>query len=95
MNTDKNGKKSLDCFVTQGTGDVFLDLGFPPSEARNLRLRSQMMTALRKFIQKEGLTRAEAAKRLKVGQPTISDLTNGKLSRFSVDALTRLVKNAR
>ena len=50
--------------ITNGSGDVFTDLGFSPAESRNLRLRSQMMTALRKFIEKEGLTQADAAKRL-------------------------------
>ncbi len=36
-----------------------------------------MMTALRKFIGKEGLTPSDAAKRLKVSEPRISDLTRG------------------
>ena len=54
------------------------DLGFSPAESRNLRIRSQMMTALRKFIEKEGLTQADAAKKLKVSQPRVSDLTRGE-----------------
>ena len=48
--------------ITKGSGNVFADLGFSPAKSRNLRLRSQMMTALRKFIEKEGLTQADAAK---------------------------------
>ncbi|MBI3210678.1 MAG: XRE family transcriptional regulator [Candidatus Solibacter usitatus] len=52
-----------------GSGDVFTDLGFPPAESRILRLRSQMMTALRKFIEKEGLTQADAAKRYGINPP--------------------------
>ena len=75
----------------RGSGDVFADLGFSPAESRNLRLRSQMMTALRKFIEKEDLTQAAAAKRLKVSQPRISDLTRGKISRFSLDALVNML----
>jgi predicted XRE-type DNA-binding protein len=77
--------------ITKGSGDVFADLGFSPSEAHNLRLRSQMMTALRKSIEKQGLTQAEAAKRLKVTQPRISDLTCGKISRFSLDTLVNML----
>ncbi len=47
-----------------------------------------MTTALRKIIEKkEGLTQAGAAKRLKVSQPRISDLTRGKISPFSQDTL--------
>ena len=80
--------------ITQGSGDVFVDLGFSPAEACNLRMRSQMMTALRKFIEKEGLTQAGAAKRLKVSQPRISDLTRGKISRFSLDTLVNMLTDA-
>jgi predicted XRE-type DNA-binding protein len=80
--------------ITKSSGDVFRDLGFSPAEARNLRLRSELMTALRWFIQKEGLTQADAAKRLKVSQPRISDLTRGKLSRFSLDTLVNMLTDA-
>lgn len=80
--------------ITKGSGNVFADLGFSPAESRNLRIRSEMMTALRKFIEKEGLTQAEAAKRLKVSQPRISDLTRGKISRFSLDTLVNMLSYA-
>ena len=80
--------------ITKGSGDVFTDLGFSPAESRNLRIRSQMMTALRKFIEKEGLTQADAAKKLKVSQPRVSDLTRGKVSRFSLDTLVNMLSDA-
>ena len=79
--------------VTKG-GDVFADLGFAPAEARNLRIRSELMTALRKLMEKRGWTQAEAAERLKVSQPRISDLTRGKISRFSLDALVNMLTDA-
>jgi len=71
-------KSTIGTTITKGSGDIFADLGFSPAESRNLHIRSQMMTALRKFIEKEGLTQADAAKRLKVSQPRISDLTPRK-----------------
>jgi len=80
--------------ITRGSGDVFADLGFSPAESRNLRIRSQMMTALRTFIEKEGLTQSDAAKRLKVSQPRVSDLTRGKISRFSLDTLVNMLGDA-
>jgi predicted XRE-type DNA-binding protein len=80
--------------VTKSSGNVFLDLGFSPAEARNLRMRSQMMMALHKFIDKERLTQSEAAKRLKVTQPRISDLTRGKIDRFSIDTLVNMLADA-
>jgi predicted XRE-type DNA-binding protein len=80
--------------AVKSSGDVFLDVGFAPAEARNLRMRSDMMTALRKFIEKEELTQAAAARRLKVTQPRISDLTRGKISRFSLDTLVNMLADA-
>jgi predicted XRE-type DNA-binding protein len=53
-----------------------------------------MMTALRKFIEKGNLTQAEAALRLKVTQPRISDLMRGKISRFSLDTLVNMLTDA-
>ena len=87
-------KATIDTTITMGSGDVFTDLGFSPAESRNLRIRSEMMTALRKFIEKEGLTQADAAKRLKVSQPRVSDLTRGKISRFSLDTLVNMLTDA-
>ena len=86
-------KTMIDTTITMGSGDVFTDLGFSPAESCNLRLRSQMMTALRMFIEKEGLTQADTAKRLKVSQPRISDLTRGKISRFSLDTLVNMLSD--
>jgi predicted XRE-type DNA-binding protein len=80
--------------ITKSSGDVFKDLGFSPAEARNLRIRSELMTALRRFIKKEGLTQADAAKRLRVSQPRISDLMRGKISRFSLDTLVNMLTDA-
>ena len=52
------------------------------------------MIALRRFIQREGLTQAAAARRLKVTQPRISDLTRGKINRFSLDTLVNMLVGA-
>src|SRR5580658_1561969 len=87
-------KATVGTTITKGSGNVFADLGFSPVDARNLRLRSQMMTALRHFIEKEKLTQADAAKRLKVSQPRISDLTRGQISRFSLDTLVNMLSDA-
>ena len=87
-------KTSIETTITKGGGSVFADLGFSPVEARNLQLRSRMMTALRSFIEKEKLTQVEAARRLRVSQPRISDLTRGQISRFSLDTLVNMLSDA-
>ncbi|MEI9814581.1 MAG: XRE family transcriptional regulator [Acidobacteriota bacterium] len=80
--------------MVRGSGDVFIDLGFTPAEARNLSLRSDMMTALCDYIERNKLTQAQAAKRLKVSQPRISDLTRGEIHKFSLDALVNMLTDA-
>jgi predicted XRE-type DNA-binding protein len=87
-------KAPIGTTITKGSGSVFADLGFSPVETRNLRLRSQMMTALRHFIEKEKWTQAEAARRLGVSQPRISDLARGQISRFSLDTLVNMLSDA-
>ena len=80
--------------IRKSSGNVFTDLGFDAEEAENLRVRSELMVAIAKLIEKRGLTQAEAAKLLGVTQPRISDLTRGKIDRFSVDTLIAMLGRA-
>jgi predicted XRE-type DNA-binding protein len=80
--------------VRRSSGNVFRDLGFPAGEAANLRLRADLMIQLRKLIEARNLKQAEAAKLLRVSQPRISDLMNGKIDLFSIDALVNMVTRA-
>ncbi|MGH9039383.1 MAG: helix-turn-helix domain-containing protein [Acidimicrobiia bacterium] len=43
------------------------------------------------YISRSGLTQAEAARRFRVTQPRISDLTRGKIDIFSIDALVNML----
>ena len=49
--------------------------------------RSQLMDRLAALIRHHGWTQREAASRLGVTQPRISDLTRGKVDLFSLDTL--------
>jgi predicted XRE-type DNA-binding protein len=60
--------------ITPSIGNVFADLGFAADEAEHLKLRAQLMGAVREAIQRRALTQAQAAKLLGVTQPRISDL---------------------
>jgi predicted XRE-type DNA-binding protein len=78
----------------RGSGNVFLDLGFPAFEAENLRVRADLMIELIRIIRKRRLTQAAAAKRFGVSQPRVSDLMTGKIARFSIDALVEMLARA-
>jgi len=53
-----------------------------PAQAENLKLRSSLMLALKRQIEREGLSQTEAAKVFGVTQPRISDLMRGKIELF-------------
>jgi len=78
----------------RSSSNVFRDLGFNHEEAANLKVRSDLMIELSKLIESRGLTQADAAKLLGVTQPRISDLTRGKIDRFSIDSLVEMLGHA-
>ncbi len=80
--------------VHRGSGNVFADLGFSPDDAANLQLRSEMMIQLRKRLIALGATQAQAARMLGVSQPRVSDLMRGRIDRFSIDMLVKLLGKA-
>jgi len=62
-----------------------------PEEAENLRLRSKLMRVLTKTVRSWELPQKEAARQLHVTQPRLSELLNGKIDKFSLDALVNLL----
>ena len=61
-----------------------------PEEAANLKLRSQLMDAIKAYIDHENLTQEEAAKRLGVTRSRVSELVNGRISKFTIDKLVNM-----
>ena len=68
-------------------GDVFSDLGFPPERAAELRLRSEALRALDRWICQSGLTQDAVAKLLGTTQARISNIKGGRINQFSLDIL--------
>ena len=80
--------------VTESSGNIFLDLGFPPHEAEVMLLRAKLAEALRQWIEREKLTQVQAAKRLGIAQPRVSEITRGKVELLSLDYLVELCAKA-
>jgi len=59
-----------------------------------MKARSSLMMAVIAFIEKNGLTQAQAAKQFGVTQPRISDLMRGKIDLFSLDTLVNMLAAA-
>ena len=65
-----------------------------PSEAANMKLRSNLVIAVREVVETWKVTQAEAAKRLGITQPRMNDLMRGRIDKFSLDALMKLAVQA-
>lgn len=65
-----------------------------PEAAANMRLRSELMSALQQVITGWGLTQIEAARRLDMPSSRLSPLLRGRINQFSLDALVKLAVRA-
>ena len=57
----------------RSSGNVFLDIGFPPHQAQNLRVRADLMIELIRVVRSRKLNQAIASKLFGVSQPRVSD----------------------
>ena len=84
--------------ATDGPGQIFDSvweaLEDSPAEAANMRLRSDLMIAVREAVGGWGLTQGAAARKLGVTQPRLNDLLRGRINNFSLDALAILATQA-
>lgn len=65
-----------------------------PAQAENMKLRSDLMSALKEHISLTGLSQVQAAAAFGVTQPRISDLVRGKIDLFSLDTLVNMAATA-
>lgn len=62
-----------------------------PVRAESLKVKSELMIMVERFIKEKGITQKEAARLLGVSQPRISDLVRGKIDRFTIDMLINML----
>ena len=80
--------------ITKSSGNVFIDLGFPPEEAAILAMRADLMAQLRLLMERRKWTQSQAAAVLGISQSRVSDLVRGKWDKFSLDMLLMLATRA-
>ena len=71
--------------------NVFEALGFGEEEASNLKIRAELMDQLDDLIKKQNWTQEQAAKAMNVSQPRVSDLVNGRIDKFTIDTLIKML----
>ena len=73
------------------SGDIFDDIGFSPANTIEAKIKAEIWQAIVRCIEQRSLTQIEAAVLLKAHQPDISNLLQGRFSKFSI---TRLLQFA-
>ena len=81
--------------VVKSSGRIFVDLGFPAHESSVMLLRAQLAEALRGWREREHLTQTQAARRLRIARPRMSEISRGKVELMSLDYLVRLCAKAK
>ena len=82
--------KTTNRAVIRGSGNIFADLGLPDAEDRLLKARIALY--LSKRIKQLDLTQQQAAERMGIRQPDVSNILRGKLEPFSMDRLLACVR---
>ena len=81
--------------VHRGSANLFADLGL--IDAEKLKIKTGLGIEIRKAMTSRGLTQQEAAKRMGISQPKVSDMMRGDFTNLSerklMDCLTRLGYN--
>jgi predicted XRE-type DNA-binding protein len=75
--------------VHDSTGNIFADMEMRDAEER--LARAELARAIRKILESRGLKQAEAVGLLRIPQTDMSDLVRGKLARFSMERLQRIL----
>ncbi|NJL25884.1 MAG: XRE family transcriptional regulator [Calothrix sp. SM1_5_4] len=68
-------------------------MGLPESEASKIEMRTQLTVAIKRSIEKQKLTHAQAATKAGVGRTVITAIVNGNLHRISTDRLIDVAQN--
>jgi predicted XRE-type DNA-binding protein len=84
-------KKPGEGTVTEGSGNVFADLGLP--DAEELLAKAQLASTISDIIKGRHLTQTEAASVLGTTQPKVSNLVRGRLEGFSLERLARFLNS--
>jgi len=94
MTTTLQDTKENDTRIIEGSGNVFVDLGFDPAEAAVMQMRAEVMVRTALQLKARGWTQAVAARELGITQPRVSRLVKGKVEDFSLDTLLTLAARA-
>lgn len=98
--------QAIDCkirHITLTEANIFAELGFNEHESKHLQedaqkeveqlllLKRQLMQEISAWIAEHNLRQADAAEKLNVSRPRVSDVVNLKTSKFTLDTLVMML----
>ncbi len=72
---------------------VFEQIGFSPEESAELVRRSHLLDEVLEIVKQAGYTQKDLVRLTGLGQPHVSELLNGRLSRFSTEKLIGILES--
>ena len=91
MNNKQKKMEVEEEFNPTGSGDIFRDFGFSEQESAALNIKACFFRKLQAALKESGCTQTELATRLRIPQPKVSDIINGKMAGFSVERIVNLL----
>jgi predicted XRE-type DNA-binding protein len=73
--------------------DLAKALKLPKGQAAKIEMRTDLVIAIKRCVEKKGITHAEAAERAKVGRTVITAILNGNTTHVSTDRLIDIAQN--
>ena len=70
-------------------GSALDDLDFSPAEALEIKVKAEVYRDLLQYIKERGFAQGELGTVLGIHQPDVSNLLNGRVSKFSVGKLIK------
>lgn len=80
--------------MTKQFNSVWDALEDTPQAAENMKLRSELMIAIMRKLSNTNGTQTQKAKQLGITQPRLNDLLQGRIHKFSLDALVTIASHA-
>ncbi|VUS23101.1 helix-turn-helix domain-containing protein [Klebsiella spallanzanii] len=89
--------------ITSADANIFAELGFDETQANLLQqsaereveqliiLKQQLMQEISDWIDENHLKQTEAAAKLNISRPRVSDVVNLKTNKFTLDALVMML----
>lgn len=77
----------MDIRITEGGPNVFADLGLP--DAEELLVKAKLAHQIALAIKARGLNQSDAAKRISLPQPKLSNMLRGQFRGISEDKMMR------